>query len=154
MNRSIRLESCILGLNMFPFSMGDRFVISGNRDRWPIAGDLHRIALHCSSSTTSPLLRICQINRIECNSRLTVVLIHIRAATLAPIATAPAVPPRMADFADLFIISENVGAGFFVSSDMVELLFELFGVYFMERIDVKCFRCMQTLLIVWTFKDV
>jgi len=48
--------------------------------------------------------------------KLTVVLIHMRAATLAPMATAPAVPPRMADFADLFMISEKVGAGFLLSS--------------------------------------
>lgn len=44
--------------------------------------------------------------------KLTVVLIHIRQATLAPMATAPAVPPLIADFAALSMISLNVGAGF------------------------------------------
>ncbi len=56
--------------------------------------------------------------------KLTVVLIHIRAATLAPIATAPAVPPRMADFADLSIISAKVGGVFLLSLDMVLFLFD------------------------------
>ena len=48
----------------------------------------------------------------------------MRAATLAPIATAPAVPPRIAEAADLFIISEKVGACFLLElvSDMVGLL--------------------------------
>ena len=77
----------------------------------------------CAVRFIQTLHQACRINGSESSIQLTVVLIHMRAATLAPIATAPAVPPRMADFADLFIISENVGAGFLVSSDMVELLF-------------------------------
>lgn len=43
----------------------------------------------------------------------TVVRIHIKAATLAPIATAPAVPPRAALLADFCIISLNVTSSFF-----------------------------------------
>ena len=42
---------------------------------------------------------------------LTVVRIHMRATTLAPMATAPAVPPRTALFADLFIMSRKDGGG-------------------------------------------
>ena len=42
---------------------------------------------------------------------LTVVRIHIRQATLAPIAQAPAVPPLTAEAAALFKISESVGFG-------------------------------------------
>lgn len=42
---------------------------------------------------------------------LTVVRIHIRAATFAPIASAPAAPPRTADLADFSIISLKVGLG-------------------------------------------
>ena len=99
----------------------------------------------CTVRFIQTLRRVCRINGSESSIQLTVVLIHMRAATLAPIATAPAVPPRMADFADLFIISENVGAGFLVSSDMVELLFcVLFDVCFMEQIDAKCFRLAKT----------
>ena len=37
----------------------------------------------------------------------TVVRIHINAATLAPIAQAPAMPPRAADAADFSTISRN-----------------------------------------------
>jgi hypothetical protein len=39
------------------------------------------------------------------------------AATLAPIAAAPATPPRSALATDLFNISPMVGGGFFVSLD-------------------------------------
>ena len=52
---------------------------------------------------------------------LTVVLIHMRAATLAPMATAPAVPPRTAEAADLFMISLNDGVGLVVLVASVEL---------------------------------
>jgi hypothetical protein len=43
---------------------------------------------------------------------LTVVLIHIRQATLAPMATAPAVPPLTADAPALLMISSKVGGVF------------------------------------------
>ena len=43
----------------------------------------------------------------------TVVRIHMRQATLAPMATAPAVPPRTADFAALSMISLNVAGSLF-----------------------------------------
>ena len=51
--------------------------------------------------------------------RRTVVLIHINAPTFRPMATAPAVPPRSALFADLSKISLNVGWGFFSSALIV-----------------------------------
>ena len=41
----------------------------------------------------------------------TVVRIHIKQATLAPMATAPAVPPRTADAEALAKISRKVGVG-------------------------------------------
>lgn len=47
------------------------------------------------------------------NFQLTVVLIHIRQATLAPIAQAPAVPPRTADFAALSSTSLKVSFSLF-----------------------------------------
>lgn len=43
---------------------------------------------------------------------LTVVLIHMRQATFAPIAHAPAVPPLIADFAALSNTSENESSSF------------------------------------------
>ena len=46
---------------------------------------------------------------------LTVVLIHMRQATLAPMAAAPAVPPRIADLAALFKISSMEGGVSFSS---------------------------------------
>lgn len=55
---------------------------------------------------------------------LTVVRIHMSAATLAPMATAPAVPPRTALLADLFRTSEKVsssgGGDFAAAEDMVD----------------------------------
>jgi hypothetical protein len=54
---------------------------------------------------------------------LTVVLIHMRQATLAPMAIAPAVPPLIADFPALFMISSKVGCFPLVASaELVEAL--------------------------------
>ena len=54
---------------------------------------------------------------------LTVVLIHIKQATLAPIAHAPAVPPRTALAAALFMISWNVGGASFVVGALIVQIF-------------------------------
>ncbi len=61
---------------------------------------------------------------------LTVVLIHIRHATFAPMAQAPAVPPLTADFAALSRTSLNVGASFF--SDMMNGVWLVWVKYGME----------------------
>ena len=50
--------------------------------------------------------------RYTLQSTRTVVLIHMSAPTFRPIATAPAVPPRMAEAAALSMISRNVGSVF------------------------------------------
>ena len=50
------------------------------------------------------------IKRYTLQSARTVVLIHMSAPTFRPIATAPAVPPRMAEAAALSMISRNVGS--------------------------------------------
>ena len=53
------------------------------------------------------------------STRLTVVLIHMRQATLAPMAQAPAIPPRNALLDALSKISRNVNSFSFVAVAMV-----------------------------------
>ncbi len=50
---------------------------------------------------------------------LTVVLIHMRHATFAPMAQAPAVPPLTADLAALSRTSLNVGGASFLSDMLI-----------------------------------
>ena len=74
----------------------------------------------------------------ECNSitkinnyERTVVLIHIKAPTFSPMATAPAVPPRTADLAALSRISPTVGLGLLSSApDMIFVGVILFACLF------------------------
>jgi hypothetical protein len=64
------------------------------------------------------------INHSYKDYKLTVVRIHMRAATFAPIATAPAVPPRSALAPALFMISEKLKSSFFGGVEVILLVGE------------------------------
>ncbi len=96
------------------------------------------------SFKTSSEHSISKINKTYILHARTVVRIHINAATLAPMAQAPAMPPRAADAADFSTISRNDNCCLGVTTDG-SLLLLLMIVTFIFRVYVYESTCIVNL---------